>query len=177
MNATRPVRLRSEHALSTAEGASSSAGTESNSHEGTKPQREDRIQGLPPPAYCLLAVFSLLGGFDRGYVSSGRVGNLPDAVAFLPALPAAEMARAGGSILHRPVFSQGQAPVPALPRPRACPGRATTGSRPYGTAAVWMAKNRTSLRPVCGAMPQFFSMVNLTNLAGTPAKLTTVFAV
>jgi hypothetical protein len=80
MNATRPVRLRSEHALSTAEGASSSAGTESNSREGTKPQREDRIQGLPPPARCLLPVFSLLGGFDRGYVSSERAENVPDTV-------------------------------------------------------------------------------------------------
>jgi hypothetical protein len=87
MNATRPVRLRSEHALSTAEGASSSAGTESNSREGTKPQREDRIQGLPPPARCLLPVFSLLGGFDRGYVSRKRAQNESGAVAFAETPP------------------------------------------------------------------------------------------
>jgi len=41
-------------------------------------------------------------------------------------------------------------------------------------AALWMQKNRTSLRPVCGATPQFFSMASLTNLAETPPKLTVV---
>jgi hypothetical protein len=38
--------------------------------------------------------------------------------------------------------------------------------RPYGlgTAALWMQKNRISLRPVCGAVPQFFSMISLANV-------------
>jgi hypothetical protein len=70
------------------------------------------------------------------------------------------------------------APLPVDPFRSVCRvGRSVLRPHGLGTAALWMQKNRTSLRPVCGATPQFFSMVSLANLAGTPAKLTMVFAV
>jgi len=85
--------------------------------------------------------------------------------------PVAQIARAGGPATPR----RGAQDRPALSICQV--GRSVLRPHGVGTAAAWMQKNRTSLRPAEGVLPQPFSMVSLTYLAGTAAKLTIVFAV
>ena len=76
--------------------------------------------------------------------------------------------------LEAPATSAGRMPAPRKGA-RALATQSFAGrSYGLGAAVLWVAKNRTSLRPVCGTTPQFFSIVSFTYLAAMPLKLTVV---